>query len=135
MKMIVIDFKFDGEAFSDALKTVKQGDLSDFADIIGVDTTTLANWRGNRWNDEAPYPRMTNFLNACNWMDLDPRQFFVLDVRKDPDGTGIKKQSSPFPTAPRTEFPLSSGLYCDYCAEEISDMFAPCPGCGAKGLG
>ena len=78
-KYAIIDFKFNMMAFSEALKNVSDGDLSDFAEIIGIDDSTLRNWCIEGAKGKYPMPSMRNFINACNWLDLDPREFFVLD--------------------------------------------------------
>jgi len=78
-KHIIIDFKFDMKAFADTLQSVSDGDLSDFAAIIGIDDSTLRNWRIEGAKGKYAMPSMRNFINACNWLDLDPREFFVLD--------------------------------------------------------
>lgn len=75
----VIPFVFDMKAFSDALKVLPEDEISRFAEILGVHSSTLRNWRNNAHrNTLFPYPNMTNFLTVCNLLDLDPRNFFVL---------------------------------------------------------
>lgn len=78
MKHIIIDFKFDMKAFADTLKSVSESDLNDFAAVIGIDHSTLRNWRIEGAKGKYAMPSMRNFINACNWLDLDPREFFVL---------------------------------------------------------
>lgn len=77
-KYRIIDFRFDTAAFADVLKRLPDADLQLFATIIDVHVNTLRNWRNGQFKEQFAYPSMTNFLNACNHFDLDPRGFFVL---------------------------------------------------------
>lgn len=79
----LFNWQFDMEAFSEALQKIADMDKHDFAAVIGIDVSTLENWRsGDYIKRKKPYPSMTNFINACNWLDLDPREFFKLEDKK-----------------------------------------------------
>lgn len=80
MKHIVIDFKFDMVRFAQALSGTPIAFRGELAEIIGVDQSTLSNWIHEGAKGKYDFPLMRNFISACNWLDLDPRQFFVLDV-------------------------------------------------------
>ena len=80
IKFRVVKFRFAVEKWAMALETIAQEDMPEFARIIGVDESTLRNWRSGDYTRRAfAYPQMTNFINACNWLDLDPREFFELE--------------------------------------------------------
>lgn len=80
MRYKVVNFKFDMAAFSTVLKNVNDGDVVVFARVIGVDESTLRNWRtGYNARTSFPHPSMSNFIAACNALDLDPRDFFILE--------------------------------------------------------
>jgi len=79
IKYSLIPMGFSLDKWSEALLSVPEKDVYDFALIIGVDFSTLRNWRNRAYRKEKfPFPAMSNFLNTCNWLDLDPREFFVL---------------------------------------------------------
>lgn len=76
----VIPFVFDWERFSDDLRqaTLEGGiNRAILADLIGIDVSTLGNWINCRYPNNS-YPLVKHFLAACNWLDVDPRQYFVL---------------------------------------------------------
>lgn len=74
-----VNWKFDLEAFMNALQIISEADLSEHRPI-GIHVTTLRNWRnGDYKTRKFPYPSMGHFIAACNWLDLDPRTFFVLE--------------------------------------------------------
>lgn len=77
---VLVPFKFDMAGFAAELKEIHQDDLKDFAEVIGIDHSTLENWRsGSYVKRGTPFPSMGNFIAACNWLDLDPRAFFILE--------------------------------------------------------
>jgi len=125
-KHIVIDFKFDMKAFADTLKSVSDGDLSDFAAIIGIDDSTLRNWRIEGAKGKYAMPSMRNFINACNWLDLDPREFFVLDEQE--KELICKYHGSETVVSSRIVGMLNHGatkvicdtVYCRFCGDVIS---------------
>jgi len=79
---VLVPFKFDMAGFAAELKEIDHADLKEFAGVIGVDHSTLENWRnGSYLKRESAYPSMGNFLSACNWLDLDPRAFFILEEK------------------------------------------------------
>lgn len=79
MRYVLLNFKFDMDKFAATLRTCVQGDNDVFSEAIGVDRSTLANWMAHRYRGKFAHPSMSNFIAACNWLDLDPRDFFVLD--------------------------------------------------------
>lgn len=81
IKYALVPMTFNLELWADTLRAIPASDVHDFALIIGVDPSTLHNWRNAAYaRARFPYPAMGNFLNACNWLDLDPRQFFTLET-------------------------------------------------------
>jgi hypothetical protein len=51
------------------------------AQILEVSPKTVDNWiKGYKSvYSEFPHPNMSNFIWACNQLDLDPREFFILE--------------------------------------------------------
>lgn len=79
----IVPFEFNWSKFSaDLRKNLKAGDIVTAAQIIGVDYSTLANWRKGAYRGRS-YPMMHNFINACNVLDLDPRDYFWLMLSDD----------------------------------------------------
>lgn len=76
----LVSWEFDIKAFGAAImrlhETFSWGEL---AEIIGCSKSTVYNWAMGNVNDEFPWPRMHNFIAVCNELDLDPREFFVLE--------------------------------------------------------
>jgi len=80
IKYRVLKFRFALEKWAIALQAIANEEIPEIALIIGVDDSTLRNWRtGDYTKRKFGYPAMTNFINACNWLDLDPREFFELE--------------------------------------------------------
>lgn len=77
-KYVVMNFRFDDEKWSETLKTIRTEDMMEFSQVIGVDRSTLVNWRNRAHKGAFPHPSMSNFIKACNWLDVDPRDYFTL---------------------------------------------------------
>jgi len=76
----VFNFRFDLERFGYDLKRCDFVNDTTIAAMLGVDGTTIHNWKNRaQANTTTPYPNMTNFLKVCNLLDLDPRDYFVLE--------------------------------------------------------
>jgi hypothetical protein len=75
----VIDFQFDAEKWAVHITAmIKQVGEKELAAMLGMTISGLRHWANNRYPMGFSYPSMTNFLLACNLMDADPRQFFIL---------------------------------------------------------
>ncbi len=76
-----IPFRFDIARYAKSvLRAIDMHGADDIAEMIGVDTKTLQNWAtGTYKSSPFPYPRMTNFINFCNLMDIDPGQYFTIE--------------------------------------------------------
>lgn len=80
-KYRIVPFVFDLEAFSQALSKVDKAWRGELAEILEIDSSTLENWIAGDYKKRAfKHPAMGNFLKVCNWLDLDPRDFFVLEI-------------------------------------------------------
>lgn len=76
----IYPIKFNTELWRDTMRSIGEADLEVFAAVIGVAKGTLHSWRNLKESDAAPYPQMTNFIAACNALDLNPQHFFILEV-------------------------------------------------------
>lgn len=80
IKYRICAFKFDFEAFSRAIEAHDTSTRKAIAEAMGLSVSALDNWiNGYRHGRSSP-PLMLNFVRLCNLLDLDPRDYFVLDV-------------------------------------------------------
>jgi hypothetical protein len=50
------------------------------AGMLDVHVSTIYGWRRMKSGyEDFPYPNMTNFIAFCNAMDIDPRDFYILE--------------------------------------------------------
>lgn len=81
-KYRIVPFVFDLKAWSEALKTVDAEWHEELCEIAGINRVTLRNWlSGNYEKRDFKHPSMSNFLNVCNWLDIDPRDMFKLEEK------------------------------------------------------
>jgi len=75
----IFPMRFDAEKWTALMNTIEAADVADFARMFGLTASSVMNWRRGSYHKDAPYPSMTNFTNICNWMDVNPQEFFCLD--------------------------------------------------------
>lgn len=78
-KFKLVNWKFDSAKLAEVLQTLSRDDLDTVAEIVGVSASGIWHWRNNSYMPPFEYPNMTNFLTLVNWLDLDPREFFILE--------------------------------------------------------
>jgi len=71
--------KFDTLKWSKTIAAIPVRDRDDFGYAIGVAGGTLKTWANLKQIAQFPFPSMNAFINACNMLDLDPRDFFILE--------------------------------------------------------
>jgi len=74
----VMDWKFNSDAFAEHLALMTPDDMQAAADLLGVSFQTIRRWQKGQYDTEFNHPRMSNFLNLYNLLDLDPRDYFTL---------------------------------------------------------
>ena len=80
-KYRIMPFVFDMTAFAGELEKVDRAFHEELCEIMIIDQSTLRNWITGQYDkSKFPHPSMSNFLKVCNWLDLDPREFFKLEV-------------------------------------------------------
>lgn len=47
--------------------------------LLGVSKSTVNNWANGNFSEQFPHQHMSNLLIVCNMLDLDPREFFILE--------------------------------------------------------
>lgn len=79
-------WKFDSAKFAKAVKKLTAQSVQEWAALMAVKAATLSSWRNMDKPERNPHPSMANFLHICNELDLDPRDFFCLDIPEDTNG-------------------------------------------------
>lgn len=77
--MQVVPFEFDAKAWSEALNRVDHITREVAREMSGLTKAGWAHWLKGAKTSSYVHPGMLNFINVCNLLDLDPRQFFVLN--------------------------------------------------------
>lgn len=75
----IVNWKFDGQKLAETLATLSRDEMDTVREVMGVSDGAMWHWRNNSYVPPFEYPNMTNFLTLCNWLDLDPREFFILE--------------------------------------------------------
>lgn len=76
----IVAWGFDIKAFASAIMALHEHfSWEELAELIGCSKSTVYNWANGNFSDEFPWPRMHNFMSVCNELDLDPRDFFILE--------------------------------------------------------
>lgn len=71
---------FDTARFASAVKDLHEHfSWAELSQLLDVSKSTLNNWANGNFSPEFPFPHMSNFLHICNELDLDPREFFVIE--------------------------------------------------------
>ena len=80
IKATYINFKFDVGSWARVIANWIDVVGADYiAEAIQADPGTVKAWSRGTFKPGYQYPSMTLFMRACNELDLDPRQFFVMD--------------------------------------------------------
>lgn len=79
VKYKLVNWEFDSVKLAEVLQTLSKDDLEVIRGVMDVSEGAIWHWRNNSHTGEFRYPTMTNFLLLCNWLDLDPRDFFKLE--------------------------------------------------------
>jgi len=75
-KFVNYEFNFDFWAMNMRL-IVERGDAPVVAELMGISESIIVNWGKGRWTEGFKYPNMTNFLKMCNFLEIEPLQFFT----------------------------------------------------------
>lgn len=76
--MQVVPFEFDSKAWAKAMQALEPDTRELARELSGLTKAAWRNWLDGRKGGAYIHPGMLNFLNVCNMLDLDPRQFFCL---------------------------------------------------------
>jgi len=75
-----VDWKFDAERWAADLRKQANADLVAAQELSGLTASGWWNWLNPKRHPNFNHPGMKNFLNVCNLLDLDPRDYFSLNI-------------------------------------------------------
>lgn len=82
IKYSLVKWEFNKGAWAQAIATaVDEFGVDVVAGLTGVAPNTVRNWSMMYQSSygEFPYPSMHNFIKTCNELDLDVRDFWILE--------------------------------------------------------
>lgn len=79
-------WKFDAAKWARTVRKLTKDSVQEWAALVGVNATTLSGWRNMDRPNRNPHPSIANFLLICNELELDPRDFWSLDIPEDDNG-------------------------------------------------
>lgn len=83
MKTSTVRWRFNVGAWAGAIRdAIERTDVDTVAMVCGVDHSTIEGWAKmyrSAWG-KYPYPSMTSFVTVIQELDLDPRDFWELEV-------------------------------------------------------
>jgi len=78
-KFVNIDWVFDADRWANDLRKQADADLVAAQELSGLTAGGWYNWLNPKRNRKFQHPGMLNFLNVCNLLHLDPRDYFSLN--------------------------------------------------------
>jgi len=81
IKYRVVYFKFDEVRFAAVLRAMKPDELAMIAEMLELSQGAVWHWLNPRVETGYAHPRMSNFIAVCNLLDLDPRDFFIIEEK------------------------------------------------------
>lgn len=74
------NFTFDKMWWSALMaRAASEIDKDVLAEMLNISASAIHNWSVGRYAEGFEHPSMSNFLRICNMLDVDPREFFVLE--------------------------------------------------------
>lgn len=78
IQWIDVNWVFDVEQWAADLLAQKPEDLAAARELSGLTESAWRHWMKGGTHGAYEQPRMKNFLNVCNLLQLDPRHYFRL---------------------------------------------------------
>jgi len=78
---INMDWTFDKHRFAEKLRGFEGETLKAAQELSGLSESAFLTYINPQYRGAYENPGMKNFLNVCNLLELDPREFFCLDVK------------------------------------------------------
>jgi len=79
IKYRVVSWQFDSAKLAEILSDLPVEMLSFLEGYLDVSNGAIWHWKNNVYPVGVNYPNMSNFLKLCDALDLDPREFFILE--------------------------------------------------------
>ena len=76
------NFKFDVNRWAAKINELSADDLLAAIELSGLTPSGFWHWQNPERSKTYLHPGMLNFLAVCNLLELDPREFFCLDVEE-----------------------------------------------------
>jgi len=80
-KYTVMDWTFDKHRWAETLRGQTPETLQAAQELSGLSKAAFDTWKNPANRGAYQNPGMLNFINVCNLLELDPREFFCLDVK------------------------------------------------------
>lgn len=81
IKYLNLDWQFDKHRFAETLRGLDAETLAAAQELSGLSESAFLTYMNPQYRGAYENPGMKNFLNVCNLLHLDPREFFCLDVK------------------------------------------------------
>jgi len=78
IKYAMVNWKFDAQRWAEAINGQTHDDIAAARELSGLTASGWRNWLKGDTSKSYIHPGMLNFLNVCNLLNLDPRDFFTL---------------------------------------------------------
>jgi len=75
-----VDWKFDAERWAADLNRQSDGDRIAALELAGLSAGAWWAWLNPKANRPFNHPNMSNFIKICNLLQLDPRDYFCLNI-------------------------------------------------------
>lgn len=75
-----VDWQFDAERWAADLKNQRDADLVAAQGLSGLSAGAWWHWLNPKKGKEFQHPNMSNFIKVCNLLQLDPRDYFCLNI-------------------------------------------------------
>lgn len=80
-----VDWRFDAERFAEDLRQQSDKDLVAAQELAETTPGAWWNWLHPKKGKAYQHPSMSNFIKVCNLLQLDPRDYFCLNIPEKTD--------------------------------------------------
>jgi len=80
------DWQFDSVRWAHDLNQQSDRDKIAALELAGITASAWWAWLNPRPGKPFQHPNMSNFLNICNLLDLNPTNYFCLKIPENTDG-------------------------------------------------
>lgn len=81
IKATYVNWEFDTAKWAEAIaEACKQHGAGTIAALTGCSVGVISSWRNGNYKVGFEYPSMTLFMRVCNLLDLNPQDFFKVEL-------------------------------------------------------